>query len=288
MELTKRVTQYLGRKLLGGAINERGNKYEGYFTVFKITVNINLFPAKCDKVFFSAQEAAFVDDLLIDIDSLRQLYQLKTSKSLDWGLARLLKAINFDFSIQRQIEIYYKRKFELSLVVSYPTLANNLIASIPRHLKPCTKIIFFPYYDSFQKQILNDPIFRNELEKLSGLSSPSIDKLEALAASILGCWGATDKKRICLEEIYLKVQSFGYSFIKPRVVNKLSSKTIAILDKIPDFTYIENNGYFTWKYKSADSGIIPYQIGSIEFNKIELDIQAINPKDFTTLEKTIS
>lgn len=287
MKLTKKAAIYLDKKLLGGAINEKGNKYESYFTVHQIVTNANLFPNSTSTIFISSQENSFVDDLLVDNSSFRYLYQLKTSKKLSWSLARIMKTINFDFSIQRRIEIFYKRKFELGLVVSYSTLEANLKKSLPKHLSSCTKIIYFPYHDSLPKQIINDSAFRLELEKLSGLTTPTTDKLESLAACILGFWSSTNKKKISLKSILSKVESLGYSFIKPRVIHKLSPATLTILDKIPDFKYIEANGYLTWKYKTTDSGTIQYQIGSAEFNRIESDIQINNPADFSELEKLL-
>lgn len=287
MKFTKRVSNYLQKKNLGGFINQRGNTYENYFALFRIIQNANKYSSALSTIKYSAQETTFVDDLLVLEGSKRFLYQLKTSKSLSWG-SGLISTLKFDFAIQKKIENFYKRQFELTLVVSFPALQTSLTTTLPRGLKNCTKIFLFPYHETMSKQILNDPAFKVELEALSALKNPTTDKLDALASCLLGFWEASSKKGILLSEIISKVENLGYSFIKPRVIHTLSHMSKSILDVIPDFKYLESNGYFAWSYKTTDSGIIPYQIGSIEFNNIEKDIQLNNPTSFKDLELLIS
>lgn len=286
MKLTAKINKYLNNKLRGGEVNERGNRYENYFATFRILELINNSPTLTKSIYISSQEKAFVDDLLIKVDQERELYQLKSSKKLKWGFGKKIKTLNFDFSIQRGIENFHKRNFKLFLTVSNESLRNDLNVSLPKHLKKCTRIILFPYYDSIQKQIENDSKFKDELIKLSALNSPTTDKLESLAATILGAWNSSNKKMIQLEDLYTKIENIGYSFIKARVINNIAADTKSVLDSIPDFKYIISNNYLTWEYKK-DSGFIPYQIGSNEFNIIEEKIKIENPKNFITLEKIL-
>ena len=288
MKLLNRHRSYLTKKQLGGEINERGNRYEGYFTTFKIAEHINLYPHKLNHITISSQDATFVDDLLITNDRQRTLFQLKTSKKLKWGLARKLKTLNFDFSIQRRIELYFNRDFRLCLVVANTDLQSSLLMALPSQLRKCTDILMFPSHESIQKQILNDPLFRAELEKLIAFPSATVDKLESLATTILGIWHATNKKQIRLEELQSKLEEIGYAFIRPRIACNLDPSTKDILDAIPDFRYVINNNYLSWSYKTADSGVIPYQIGSQDFVNIALQIHTEKPVDFLTLEKIIS
>lgn len=287
MKLPKKISTYLNKKNLGGQINQRGNTYENYFALFRILQNANKHLLALSTIKYSAQEATFVDDLLVIEGSKRFLYQLKTSKKLSWG-SGLIRTLKFDFTIQKKIENFHKRQFELAIVVSYLTLQTNLSTTLPKGLKTCTKVFLFPYHETISKQIQNDNAFKTELETLSALTNPTLDKLEALASCILGFWEASSKKGIVLSDIIGKVEKIGFSFIRPRVIHTLSSMSKSILDVIPSFKYLAINGYFTWTYGTTDSGIIPHQIGSAEFNKIEKDIQHINPKTFTDLEPLIS
>ena len=288
MKLATHINKYLNNKLRGGSVNEQGNKYEQYFTTYKIIEHLNLYPTKTSLISISAQESAFVDDLLITNNGDRNLFQLKSSKELKWGVAKKMKTLNFDFSIQRRIEIFFKRNFRLCLVVANNSLQTNLTKALPSQLKSCTDIFLFPYHDTIQKQILHDPSFKAELEKLIALSSPTVDKLESLATTILGSWNATNKKSILLEDLYSRLEQVGYTFIKHRTIIDIQPLTRDILNQIPDFIYICNNNYMTWNYKSTDSGVIPYQIGSVEFVNIENEIQKVTPKNFLILEKIIS
>lgn len=174
------------------------------------------------------------------------------------------------------------------LVVSLKALETSLKSKLPKALKSCTSVFLFPCYDTIYKQIINDGSFSSELQSLCALSNPTTDKLEALASCVLGFWEASSKKGILLSDVIDKVENIGYSFIKPRVIHNLSKASESILDAIPDFNYLQANGYFAWTFKTTDSGIIPFQIGSVEFNKIENDIQVNKPKVFTDLEILIS
>lgn len=285
MKLTKKIDQYLIHKLRGGEVNERGNKYENYFAAFRIIKLINNFPAQTDSIFISSQESAFVDDLLIKVKKQRQLYQLKSSQRLKWGFGRKLKTLNFDFSIQRRIEIFFNREFQLFLTVANVPLKNSLNNSLPKHLKKCTEVLLFPYNDSIQNQIINDRNFKTELTKLSALPAPTTDKLESLAAAILGFWVASNKKMVCLEDLYSKLENMGYPFIKSRSTHNLQQHTIDILDAVPDFSYTVSGNYLEWTFSDKERGVIPYQIGSEEFNNIEEKIRINNPENFITLEK---
>jgi hypothetical protein len=82
MKNRDRTQKYFAKKQLGGYINEKGNKYEGYFAVFKIAKYCTDFASDRSNITFSAQETAFVDDLIININGRRELYQLKTTKRL--------------------------------------------------------------------------------------------------------------------------------------------------------------------------------------------------------------
>ncbi len=284
MKLTKNIQKYLNNKLLGGEINERGNRYENYYTTYKLIESFNSYKKDYDKIYFSSQENSFVDDLVITIKSHRHIFQLKTSKKLNWGLARKLKTLNFDFSIQSRIEKFKKSSYNLYLIV----LKDNLKNKLPKQLKNCADVIMFPYNDSLQKQIINDAKFKKELVEMCAIDSPSVDKLESLAATILGAWGASNKKNICIENLYKNVELINYAFIKSREKNQLDDKVYKIINAIPSFKFVVHNNYFSWEYKSNDSGVIPHQLGSPEFISIENEIIRINPKDFITLEPIIS
>ncbi len=287
MKLTAREKRYLENKKLGGFINQRGNTYENYFALYHILRNTNKYLASLSSVAYSAQEDAFIDDLFVKENSDRFLYQLKTSKNLSWGSGKI-KTLQFDFVKQKKIEVYNKTTFELGIVVSYRNLQKRMFQKLPSSLKNCTKVVYFPYHLSISKQILNYKQFKNELVSLISFNNPTHDKLEALAACILGSWEASTKKNVLLSDIIKLVENIPFSFIRSAVVHILSIPFKTILDKIPHFMYIVAHGYVTWSYKSTDTGVIFCRIGSAEFTKIENAVIAANPTNFATLEPLIS
>ena len=85
MSTTSKKKQYLSHKLKGGANNEKGNRFENHFAIFKITEYLNSYSESKAQVVFSSQVEAFVDDLLIILEEgNKEFYQIKNSKSLKW------------------------------------------------------------------------------------------------------------------------------------------------------------------------------------------------------------
>ncbi len=277
--------KYFKNKQRGGAVNHRGNTYEQYFATFKIIESINNYPTTLSQVKISTQTNSFVDDLFILNGVVRHFFQLKTSIKLSWRKG--FKSLQFDFLVQKRLELYNKRKFRLNLVTSQLQLKNTLTTSLPSGLKGCTNVVYFPYYESIPKQITNDTEFKKQLVALCAINS--VDKLEALAQCVVGVWVSCDQKNIVLSDILSQVRNMGYSFIKTDVPSYLDQSTIDILNNINNFNYkINSGGYFEWEYKSTDKGIIPFPLHTDEFKNIEREINSLKSADFNQLEPIIS
>lgn len=288
MSLTKREKQYLAKKLSGGSINEQGNTYEKYFAIHEIVSNTNKHLATLRDVFISTQVEAFVDDLLVLHTSVpeKTFYQLKSSQTLLWGKIKKLKSLAFDFNKQRKIEQALGNAFSLQLVVAQPKVKTSMEANLPSPLKACTTIRLFPYWQSINQQLKNDPDFRKEIEALCAF--PDLDKLEALAAHILGKWEASNKKNICLQDLINSIRANNQSFIKAVVPAALSRAFEDILRAIPGFSYKEIGGYLEWEYGPTLNGSIPHPIDSAEFRNIEQSVISNHPTDYLSLDPLIS
>ena len=70
MSTTSKKKQYLSHKLKGGANNEKGNRFENHFAIFKITEYLNSYSESKAQVVFSSQAEAFVDEI-VDVHGLR-------------------------------------------------------------------------------------------------------------------------------------------------------------------------------------------------------------------------
>ncbi|MEQ8969912.1 MAG: hypothetical protein RIE73_05895 [Coleofasciculus sp. C1-SOL-03] len=62
----KQVLDYLKNKNKGGIVNEKGNTYENFFAVYKISVLSKDVLENEKEIFFASQIMAFVDDLIIN------------------------------------------------------------------------------------------------------------------------------------------------------------------------------------------------------------------------------
>lgn len=289
MSTTSKKRQYHSNKLKGGANNEKGNRFENHFAIFKVTEYLNSYSESKAQVVFSSQVEAFVDDLLIILEEdNKEFYQIKNSKSLKWEHGNKQKSLCYDFLNQKRIEKDQYSKFKLFLIVSSEPLQLSLTRSLPKSLLPYTEVVFFPYSDSIHNLVSQHLVFREELKKLIAVNSPPIDKLEALATAILGVWNACNKKDISLEDIYTHLEKMSLSFIRPREIFYLSYEIQLVLDLIPNFSYIVHNNYLTWKFKNTDTGIIPFPIGTPDFEEIETEILVQKPSSFEALETIIA
>jgi hypothetical protein len=98
MSTTSKKKQYLSHKLKGGANNEKGNRFQNHFAIFKITEYLNSYSESKAQVVFSSQVEAFVDDLLIILEEgNKEFYQIKNSKSLKWEHGNKQKAYAMTF-----------------------------------------------------------------------------------------------------------------------------------------------------------------------------------------------
>lgn len=284
-KVPKTAYTYLAKKLTGGAANEKGNKYENFFAVYKIAGLFNLHKKSPQHGSVSGQCNAFIDDFMIDNQGERQYFQLKSSDKATWRNGK--NPLYSDFIWQSFIERMGRRRFKLYLVVADQNKKNKLNSEKPWGLKRCAEVLHFPYHDSLYRQIKGDTAFREELRKLS-YAGAAEDKLEALGTFILGRWGATDKTNISIKEFYEYISNLNLAFFASNDGNYLSESTVVILNSIEGFTFTINGGYLVWKFGSFDSGIMTYKVGTDKMNAFEREVQELNPTNFNQLEPLLS
>lgn len=181
----KKHIKYLANKHQGGISNSVGNLYENHFAVFKIISHFDKSKAFLNKIVFVNQKSGcFIDDLFIRNGNRKEYHQLKTTKSLYWGVKKKKGTLNFDFSNQLLIEKRFKQPFILILVVQSKKLQTSLLKNRPKKLKSVTAVDHFPVCNNILEQVTKNPGFKAALEQICGLTGPQIDKLEALAKTI--------------------------------------------------------------------------------------------------------
>lgn len=282
---TQKVFDYLNRKHRGGLANQQGIRYEHYFATFRIAELILDYIDNNNESIISAQVEGFVDDIYIHSNNEHWFYQLKTSARLSWSKG--IGSLFYDFRCQicRCSKKY--ENFKLFLVVCYKNLATKLASSVPPKINKYTRVIWFPYCESTSLMFQSNSDFKRALTDICYLSDPGVDKLDSLAANIVGIWVSSNNKNLSVKSIYKKLTESTTSFIKRPGLSSVSPVLANILNKIPHFEYWVEQGYLSWRYTKNDNGIIPYSIDSEKFRNIEQKILEQKPDTFSALEELI-
>ena len=262
----QKLFTYLKNKNKGGINNAKGNKFETYFTAFKIAEYWEEDP---NQTLFTTQEFCFIDDLVIQrLNKSTEHYQIKDVKSLSWKGGT--NPLEQDFTCQ--LSLYKKQtKPRLFLVVSSQTLAKKLRKERSFTIKKSVNVTHFPAADSINRILQLNQSFRKCIEDLCGLTNPRIDKLEMVAATIIGFWQSNGAPNTPLRVIRNHCLTSSPHYFKGGA-NHLSGPLEALLNSIIGLTFIISNGTLQWTYNGTDSGALSFKIGSVEFAQFENDI----------------
>ncbi len=280
------VEKYFINKQTGGNSNQKGSRYEDFFSVMQLAQLFQLLTNEDDKddIEIYAQAEAFVDDLLIKFQkhNIQHHFQLKTSPTVSWG--NDLKSISDDFYKQKVLNdnsgIDITRTV---LVCSNKEKSARLQKNIPQNIADFSDVIFFPEVDTINHLILIDDQFKALIGQIC--FSNDIDKLEALAKLILGHW--VDKKTTLssVNEFLSSLEkTFPNYLARSNVAENLLPEVERIFSTITNFSFKIEKGYFSWQYHDYDSGTIPYSVDSKEFIAFQQEITSKCPKQFDELE----
>lgn len=278
---------YLIRKNMGGSNSEKGQTYENCFAVYQIAQRAIAFIEQGKDIQLASQIRAFVDDLiLLDTQAPQAIhFQLKNSQTVFWGKG--LGTIADDFEKQHQLNQACSQPCELMLVVSNPTLGDRLLRSIPSQIQPFSRVIHFPYAPTLLRIIQQEPQFRNALAYLSVYEEPTLDAIDAIATVLLGAWVSSDRTNITLSEVLTKAQQCQPSFIRSfsKEEPTLDVEVITILNRIENFTYTLEKGFFSWKYQGGlEQGTLLYSCETESFRRFQDYIKRNVPTSFEELE----
>ena len=279
--------QYLKHKNRGGTSGAKGNTYENFFAVYQIALHAKKYIENGETVSFTRQVQAFVDDLIVvcDGEPLLKHYQLKNSSTVSWGNG--LRSIADDFEKQQQLNQAMSKESELGLVVPNPELQARLASSMPAVIEPYSQVLQFPYAPNLLQVIAQLPEFRDAIAYLSAFEQPPEDKVECVAAVLLGAWELSDRQNVPLGEVLKKAQQFQPSFIRSfsAAVPEIDVEVVRILSQILDFTYTLTKGFLHWQYKEGlDQGILHYSCETEEFQRFQDLVKRHSPSSFEELE----
>ena len=277
---------YLQNKNRGGNSGQKGTRYEDYFAIYKLTQLAQAILESELKVSLSSQILAFVDDLIIDIDTEPlQHYQLKNSATVSWTTGK--HPIQEDFAHQEQLnKTDLQRDSHLSLVVSNLTCVEQLTATIPPSIKSFSHVLHFPYDPNILTVIGQIPDFKQTLIYLSAFDQPEPDKIDYAVKALIGAWITCEASSILGLELLNIAQRQSPQYIRSfRTDLTLDVEVKKILDNIPDFSYSFSKGFLHWEYAHGlDSGTPPYSIETDAFGRLQERIKQQKPQTFEELE----
>jgi hypothetical protein len=280
------VLSYLANKNRGGISGEKGNTYENFFAVYQLALLAKEVIDNKREINFYSQIIAFVDDLIIvcQDDITFQHYQLKNRTDVAWGSG--LQSITDDFSKQYALNQSMSRQSKLHLVVSSQELSLRLNESLPAAIKAYSQVLHFPYESSLVKVIAQQPDFQEAIEYLCAFENPAPDKIECVAAVLLGAWVSSDKSGVSVREILIKAQQSTPSFIRSFSQQwQLDPEVESILSNIEGLSYNLTKGFLHWEYGDGlDEGTLPYSIDSDKFRRFQALLKRNNPTSFEELE----
>lgn len=282
------VLDYLKNKNRGGMVNEKGNTYENFFAVYKISLLSKDVLEREKQIVLASQIMAFVDDLIIinDIqENIYQHYQLKNTASLTWGSG--LRSIADDFAKQYNLNQALSKQSEITLVVSNPQLRDRLANKIPQQIAEFSKVDYFYFASSLPKVIQEEQEFSQAVAYLCAFDNPEPDKIECVASVILGAWLSSDKSNVSLREILEKSRQSQPSYIRYFGSQdvQIDPEVKKILAKIQGFTYSISKGFLQWQFANGlEEGTLPYSIETENFRRFQERVKQNKPRTFDELE----
>jgi hypothetical protein len=201
---------------------------------------------------------------------------------LEWN-NRAENSIRDDFKNQNAICAREGIDPYLRLVVSDEAVSDHLIATKPDDIRDLVEVVNFRTATSLNNLIRDNAMIRAELIKMCALDKPSGDKLNTLAAILLGAWDSTDKNKISLEEILDRCYNINPHYIKG-FSKRISKGLEKVLTNIKGLDFEVEGGFLKWNFRKTDEGVVQYRIGSMEFERWESDLFNATILTFEDLE----
>jgi hypothetical protein len=275
--------RYFEKKQKGGMANQRGSRYEDFFSIMKLAeLFFFLMNNRVERdIKIQAQAKAFVDDLVIsdELHSSQHHFQLKNTVTVEWG--RGDKTISDDFYKQKQLND--KLGIEVThtvLVCSDQPKVESLRQKMPQFIYEFAEVRFFPDADTLNQLILSHSVFKEAIGNIC--FSSKLDKVEALAKIILGHWSDKKTTLYSVKKLLSELQNTFPNFLAVTEMVDLLPEVKEIFANIKNFDHIIENGYLSWKYAGGlDSGTIPYPINSEGFLSFQRAIIAKHPRQFS-------
>jgi hypothetical protein len=182
----------------------------------------------------------------------------------------------------------FSLKLDLNLVVSSKELEEKMLKTMPPEISGFTNIHCFHHGETLSRCLFSNKGFLDSVKHLCAFDD-QIDKVETVAAVLLGAWKSIEKSSITVSDIIEKAKNHRPSFIRALSENyQPDSRLLKILDNIENFNYDIQKGFMRWTYRDGlERGVFPYDCESETFKKFQGYIIEKNPLKFEDIEQML-
>lgn len=267
----------------GGDNNQKGNRHEQFFAVYKLAKYFGESPTDCIEI--SSQDRAFVDDLVVLNKSkdIKRSYQLKDSKSVYWHNKKGIKPY---FKRQHIIdkEFHKNSESETVLVLANENTFKLRSSDIPRDIKKHTRCLHFPNFDTINELIVSNKEFRDAIGQLCAWPDDT-SKIEVVAQLLLGAWASKNYTVRSAKDLVdsAKMGADPNFFCVRGSELKIDEDLKNILDNLRKLNYDVRSGLLTYSVAGGLSGYIEHKVGTPEFKALSEKIVDEHPTEELSL-----
>lgn len=244
----------------GGKNNEKGNRLEDRFAVFKIVSLAPLMRASEPDLSLLKQEKGFVDDVVITFPNMnkKENYQAKDVQEIAWS------AFVENFQMQHSLDVNhhgYTQSWTNALLAQESQYI-KLSKKIPPEIQHHTECVFFPNDESLPSLIMRYKPLKDGLADLSK-KKDDLSHYETIFAQILGQWSVSESGRIADILQKSKDNARPNLFINDRVL-QFDDKALQYLDQIQNLEYSLDNDELSIRCNGFNFTLASVQLGNVE------------------------
>ena len=244
----------------GGKNNEKGNRLEDRFAVFKVVSLAPLMRTSEPDLIVSKQEKGFVDDIVITFPNMnkKENYQAKDAKDIAWS------AFVENFQMQHSLDVNhhgYTQSWTNALLAEESQYI-KLSKKIPPEIQHHTECVFFPNDESLPSLIMRYKPLKDGLADLSK-KKDDLSHYETIFAQILGQWSVSENGRIADILQKSKDNARPNLFINDRVL-QFDDKALQYLDQIQNLEYSLDNDELSIRCNGFNFTLASVQLGNVE------------------------
>jgi hypothetical protein len=281
---------YAANKHRGGSNGKKGARYEDAFLAYKVAEiaarRVGVFGNAWPLV--AGQTQGFVDDVLVREATATNYFQLKNVKDITWTGGK--HPITTDFSYQYRLACHENQPGPITtLVVADEALRDNLQAAMPAEIAPHSAVVFFPYSETLNRLVLENPALHDTLRKISRSSNPPMDDLVGVLGVLVMASGEFVQE-VSVEEIFRAAHRYYPGQIRTVGITSpavLRAQFVSIVDGIAGLQYDVSQGFFSWDGYGT-SGIFDFDCSHPRFEEFQKLVEEQRPTTFERFEELAS